>query len=143
MEHLQLSASEFANEIGISKAMLSSIKTDRTKPSLQLVEKIKAKYTNVSLNWIILGKGDMFEKGGRYIEQEIFANEEFFPPNNVELVENSRIELSPTSERKEIEKEIHTRKTQPEKNTEPIAANKTTTKVIIFYSDNTFEEFLR
>ncbi len=142
MEHLQLSASEFANEIGISKAMLSSIKTDRTKPSLQLVEKIKAKYTNVSLNWIILGKGDMFEKGGRYIEQEIFADEEFFPTNNVE---NSRIELSPTSERKEIEKEIeiHTRKAQPEKNTEPIAANKTTTKVIIFYSDNTFEEFLR
>ena len=41
IESLQLTPTEFADTIGVSRASISSIKTGRTQPTLSLIEKIK------------------------------------------------------------------------------------------------------
>ncbi len=58
IESLQLSPTEFADTIGISRASISSIKTGRTQPTLSLVEKIKQRFPEIDINWLILGEGD-------------------------------------------------------------------------------------
>ena len=44
IELQQLTPTEFADKIGVSRASISSIKTGRTQPTLSLVEKIKQHY---------------------------------------------------------------------------------------------------
>lgn len=60
IDSLQLTPTEFADIIGISRSAISSIKTGRTQPTLMLLEKIKQKYPNINTDWLILGYGNMY-----------------------------------------------------------------------------------
>ena len=50
----------FANFTGIAPATLSSILKGNTRPTLQVVENIKAKMSRVDTNWLLFGTGSMF-----------------------------------------------------------------------------------
>ena len=52
----------FAEYIGISSASLSSIFNDRTKPTLNTVEAIRAKFPSINLDWLVSGIGSMFKE---------------------------------------------------------------------------------
>ena len=56
IEDLQLTPTEFADLIGVSRASISSIKTGRTQPTLTLVEKIKQHFPDTDINWLIFGE---------------------------------------------------------------------------------------
>lgn len=60
MESQHMTQQTFANYIGMAPATLSSILNERTKPTLNTVEIIKNKFTNISIDWLMFGKGDMF-----------------------------------------------------------------------------------
>lgn len=53
----------FANFIGMSPASLSSIFNGRTKPTLNIVEAIKAKIPKISTDWLMFGSGQMYVDG--------------------------------------------------------------------------------
>ncbi len=53
----------FANFLGMAPATLSSILNERTKPTLNTVEAIKSKFSNISTDWLMFGKGPMFLDG--------------------------------------------------------------------------------
>ena len=55
-----MTQSVFAQFIDISPASLSSIFTDRTKPTLNMVEAIKKKIPDISTDWLMFGVGDMY-----------------------------------------------------------------------------------
>lgn len=59
IESQQLTPTEFADKIGVSRASISSIKTGRTQPTLSLVEKIKQHYPDIDVEWLIFGKGNV------------------------------------------------------------------------------------
>lgn len=61
MEDKHMTQQTFANFIGISAASLSSIFNNRTKPTMNIVEAIKAKIPEVSLDWLMLGLGSMYK----------------------------------------------------------------------------------
>jgi transcriptional regulator with XRE-family HTH domain len=61
MEAQHLTQQSFALFLGMSAASLSSIFNGRTKPTLNTVEAIKAKIPNVSMDWLIFGRGEMYE----------------------------------------------------------------------------------
>lgn len=61
MESQHMTQQVFAQFIEISPASLSSIFNDRTKPTLTIVEAIKRKIPTINMDWLILGKGDMYE----------------------------------------------------------------------------------
>ena len=50
----------FADFIGQSPATLSSIFTGRTRPTLKVVEDIKAKIPDISTEWLLWGAGSMY-----------------------------------------------------------------------------------
>ena len=72
IESLNLSNVQFADSIGIERSTLSHIKTERSKPSLELVHKIVKQYPEVSLEWLILGEGSMKHHTGDSHEPNLF-----------------------------------------------------------------------
>ena len=60
IEYSQLSASAFADAIGISRSGLTHLLTGRNQPSLDVARKILAQYPEISTEWLIMGMGDMF-----------------------------------------------------------------------------------
>ena len=59
IEYSQLSASAFADTIGISRSGLTHLLTGRNQPSLDVARKILAKFPEVSTEWLIMGMGEM------------------------------------------------------------------------------------
>ena len=60
MDAQQMSQQAFAAFIDISAATLSSIFNGRTKPTLNIVEAIKKKIPDISVDWLLFGSGDMY-----------------------------------------------------------------------------------
>ena len=59
MKEKKLSATQFSEEVGIQRSALSHVLSGRNKPSLDFMMKIKNKYPEIELNWLLLGKGKM------------------------------------------------------------------------------------
>lgn len=56
----QLSPTQFADTIGVARPIISHILGGRNKPSLEVVQKIIAAFSDLSLPWLLNGTGDMF-----------------------------------------------------------------------------------
>ncbi|MBR2103614.1 MAG: helix-turn-helix transcriptional regulator [Prevotella sp.] len=61
MEAQHMTQKNFANYIGMSEGSLSSVFNGRTRPTLNIVEAIKSKFPAISLDWLMFGKGKMYE----------------------------------------------------------------------------------
>ena len=61
MESLHMNQQVFANYIGQAAGTISGILTGRTHPSMSVVESIKTKIPDISTDWLIFGKGEMYE----------------------------------------------------------------------------------
>lgn len=61
MESQHMTQQSFAQFIGLNAASLSSIFNGRTKPTLNTVEAIKTKIPTISSDWLLFGRGDMYE----------------------------------------------------------------------------------
>lgn len=51
-----LTAAAFADEIGVQRSSISHILSGRNKPSLEFIQKVLARYSNVSADWLVSGK---------------------------------------------------------------------------------------
>ena len=56
LENKSLSASQFAEKIGVQRSSVSHVLSGRNKPSLDFIIKISTVFTDISLNWLIHGK---------------------------------------------------------------------------------------
>lgn len=54
-----LTAAEFAFQLGIQPSNVSHLLAGRNNPSLELVRKLKDTFPEYSLDWIVMGKGPM------------------------------------------------------------------------------------
>ncbi|PCJ23809.1 MAG: transcriptional regulator [Flavobacteriales bacterium] len=98
-----LTASAFADQIGVQRSSVSHILSGRNKPSLEFIQKVLTKYPKVSADWLIAGSTST-------VKEEL--------PN--EIREKRKTNPSPTqSNGKQVE------------------------KVVVFYTDNTFEEIIK
>ena len=100
-----LSASSFAEKIGVQRSSISHILSGRNKPSLEFVMKVLSSFPEVDLYWLLNGKGT-------------------FPK-----------QIEETKEIVEISQPV---KIKPSK---PTSGNKTIQRIVIFYSDGSFEDF--
>ena len=50
----------FAQYLDMSPATLSSIYSGRTKPTLNIIEAIKRKFPDISVDWLLFGVGSMY-----------------------------------------------------------------------------------
>ena len=51
----------FADFLGINPATLSGIFNDRTKPTINIVEAVRKKFPDISLDWLMFGSGSMYK----------------------------------------------------------------------------------
>lgn len=56
-----LTSTQFADTVDVPRAVISHIIGGRNKPSLEVVTKIALAFPEISLNWILLGEGDMLK----------------------------------------------------------------------------------
>ena len=57
MDYHQLSASMFADKIGVQRSSISHILSGRNKPSLDFILKITGEFQDVDIHWLLNGKG--------------------------------------------------------------------------------------
>lgn len=57
MEHHQLSASTFADKVGVQRSSISHILSGRNKPSLDFVLKVTSEFKDVDIHWLLNGIG--------------------------------------------------------------------------------------
>ncbi len=58
-----LSASSFADKIGVQRSAISHISKGRNEPSVQLIKKIIQAFPNVNVEWLFMGFGNMYKDG--------------------------------------------------------------------------------
>lgn len=57
MQFYGLSASQFADRIGVQRSSISHLLTGRNKPSLEFVMKLVTEFSDVNLYWLLYGQG--------------------------------------------------------------------------------------
>ncbi|MEI6766624.1 MAG: helix-turn-helix transcriptional regulator [Bacteroidota bacterium] len=145
-----MSASQFADKIGVQRSGISHILSGRNQPSLDFITRILNVYPDINPEWLIHGAGIM-------IKPDLFSTE---PAKKVE-VKKLEPEISPLSvsvppepvQIQVVEKEViePTKKEEPAKplpKSEKIpvkidssVADKEIERIVIFFKNGTFSEY--
>ncbi|MDF1560505.1 MAG: helix-turn-helix transcriptional regulator [Bacteroidales bacterium] len=131
------SYAQFAEEIGVQPSGISHILSGRNNPSLDFVMKMLDRYDFLSTDWLLFGRGEMY----RYTAQPTLFDVE--PVNSAQ--DDSQHEVAP-------EPRPGTLPGPEERETGPASkklsgdltsvSEKRLEKVLLFYSDKTFTEYL-
>ncbi len=140
MEHKGCTPSVFASMIGIQGSTLSHILNGRNNASIDVLTKILNRYTDISVEWLIMGSGPMFRQITHSHPVDLFANTPEISSETVNYEEKKPV-FSPNPV-------ITNRTKEPEQVVAPVniplqQPPKTITRVLVFYSDNSFEELNR
>lgn len=116
LDYYSLSASGFADKIGVQRSSLSHLLSGRNKPSLDFILKILEFFPEVDLYWILNGQGS-------------------FPKNEAE---KRPLPPSPNNEKNNTE---DLKKTISKEINFPISNEDEIEKIVIFYTNGKFKEF--
>lgn len=60
IEERKLTATSFADAIGVQRPAVSHVLSGRNRPSLDFVTKILSRYPDIDPDWLLFGKGSMY-----------------------------------------------------------------------------------
>ncbi|WP_283687467.1 helix-turn-helix transcriptional regulator [Dysgonomonas sp. Marseille-Q5470] len=149
MDNEHLTPSAFADKLQLGRAVISHILNGRNNPSLDVVSRILSKMDYIDSDWLLTGNGKMYKTDNNR-EKSHLATSTIPVNSNLQPDLFSLNEISQPSDKSESEyrKEIIVEK--PQKVEEDIvkqsviyqkAPERKVTKIIIYYSDSTFETF--
>lgn len=130
LEYYQLSASAFAEKIGVQRSSISHLLSGRNKPSLDFILKVLDTFDEVELYWLLNGKGT-FPK----TKEPISNKQETAPTLFSSLEEPNKVKseeaISYDSPQKtSIKKEISSNLKENEID-----------RIVFFYKDGTFDVY--
>lgn len=133
MECERMGQAQFASAIGIQRAAMSHIISGRNNPSLDVMTKILHRYPQINPDWLLLGKGEMLRNNTPAMEpaDNITKN-----PPQIQVVPEGHQELPFQESRKELENSEKAWAVSVER------PSKTVSKIMVFYSDNTYDTFV-
>lgn len=138
MEYYQMKPGQFADAVGIQRSVLSHVLSGRNKPSLDFVLRIKNHFPDIRLDWLILGKGEMFAKNDKGAAT-LFSQEN---------VVKSGVSLPEEEKPRQVAESLKEgRQTEPRvKEEEPApyfvsGAGERLEKIVFFYRDGTFRAY--
>ena len=134
MEREGLTPSKFAESIGIQRSAMSHIISGRNNPSLDVLLKILERFTYVDSDWLLFGKGEMIREHV-LTEPNLFTNTTIIPSNvqdSPEYRKEIRVETPVNIQKQPVVEQVICQE-KPSKNV---------SKIMIFYSDNTFDTFV-
>jgi transcriptional regulator with XRE-family HTH domain len=113
IDFYNISASNFADKINVPRSSISHILSGRNKPSLEFILKVIGTFEDVDINWLLFGTGDF--------------------PRISPTPNPTKNTLTETS----LKMEEHFQATK-----KPLYASlPSIEKIVIFYSDGTFQDF--
>lgn len=123
---LRVSPSRFADEIGVQRSNISHLLSGRNKPSFDLMVKIIERYPKVDIEWLITGKGEP-------LKREVTIQPDASGNRNPDIFNSpAMVQSSPPP--------VYANKAKSESSVKVTNVN-SVEKVLIFYSDKTFEEY--
>jgi len=124
--------SSFADKIGVQRSSISHILSERNKPSLDFIQKILEYYPKIDAQWLINGKQSTNEKMVTSAVNSSIEPER----EDAYLQEEERQAVQ-----KEQLVELNSDEIAVKANKQLVDATKKVDRIIIFYSDHTFETF--
>ena len=136
MNQAGLNHSKFAEVIGIQRAAMSHITSGRNNPSMDVVGKILEQFSYIDPDWLIFGKGNMKRESHQNMpkQADLFAIPSYIPPEN-KIISEYRQEI------KEKKPQLSPKKIENENVTPKDTPIRKVVKIMLFYSDTTFETF--
>lgn len=146
-----ISQSQFADSIGVARASVSHILAGRNKPGFDFIEGMLKHYPTLNVEWLISGKGKMYKSSDRVSSVQ---GDDLFGLQNSnqrpsEPVDGLFGQLSAGSPDPSGSSGNHSQPGLQRPNQsvadsviEPVSpsASRQITKILVFYSDNTFAE---
>ena len=86
LNYHQLTASLFADKIGVQRSSISHILSGRNKPSLDFILKVTNTFTDVDIYWLLNGKGEFPKEQG--------PTNKVFSPNESSIIKTSNSKSS-------------------------------------------------
>lgn len=103
LEESGFTSSEFADEIDVQRSSMSHITSGRNKPSLEFITKIKARFPEISWDWLILGEGEMKPKKIELESEEKDKlkpeNKTVAPPDLFSLIDNDQFGIAESEDK--------------------------------------------
>lgn len=134
MEREGLTPSKFAEVIGIQRSAMSHIISERNKPSLDVLLKILERFPYVESDWLLFGKGGMSKE--RVLSEAGMAENTVKNTTDVQTMPEYRKEIAVDTPVNGIKQPIIEKIICQDK------PSKNVSKIMIFYSDNTFDTFV-
>ncbi len=171
MEEMRMRPSEFAAAIGISRSNLTHILSGRNQPSFAMLEKVLKAFPEIRTEWLVTGLGDMRRTSTELADTiAVMENQQRLPHEQVEMDFGEDEDVEMALEKEPSSSTIQTNDNQQNTDendpilpspasavAEAAATRPATTrvrtaksgvqtkkirKIVFFYTDNTFEEFL-
>ena len=117
MDYYQLSASAFADRIQVQRSSISHLLSGRNKPSLDFVLRVIKEFDEVELYWLLNGRGT-------------------FPAK----IDGSPISKQAPPPTADIDRSIAR---QTEANGASTGSSKKIERIVMFYDDGTFKEYIK
>ena len=126
-----ITAKQFAEEIGIQPSGMSHILGGRNNPSLEFVTKVLRRYPEIDANWLLSGRGAMYRGDS-------------LGPHPTVRTGDDESSLAPAPSFFEAEREEEMPASVPEYDTDVLEdrelVSRRLTRLLLIYSDGTFEE---
>lgn len=151
MQEFNMNSAQFAAEIGIQGSTLSHILNGRNRPSLDVLKKIMSRFTSINPEWLILDKEPMFrqEKNSQAptlfdsFDENAKESDVYEPkvhqktPSPSVVIQKEKVNIINDVTNNNISK---LDEPQLSNNSIPVVS-KSPVKIIVYYDDNTFQEF--
>ena len=132
MKYTKMSASQFADKIGVQRSSVSHVLSGRNKPSLDFVTKILESFSEINPDWLLRGEGNMLND----------ENDDLFSKNTIsesakvgkEDSDHENMERKFTEIPKIIEKKEKAGRRKGQ------SGSKSIERIVIFYNDGTFSD---
>ncbi|TVR68530.1 MAG: XRE family transcriptional regulator [Marinilabiliales bacterium] len=152
MNSEQLSSARFAEVIGVQPSSISHILSGRNKPGFDFIQKILSNYPSLNAEWLILGRGQMHKQS--LVQGELFSdinqettkadNEDKLKDIDNELLEDNKAknnyievtDVTSSQETTDYKSELGS-----ETNFTGANGKKRIEKIVVLYSDNTFNSY--
>ena len=124
IDYYVMTASAFADELGVQRSSISHLLSERNKPSLDFILKMEESFPELDLYWLAKGEGD-FPPTSKTTENKpnISQNKDLFS------------DIEPESPKTETKVPEIPQKSIP-------VSDKELDKIVFFYSDGTFEVYV-
>jgi transcriptional regulator with XRE-family HTH domain len=151
MQLEKMNSAVFATAINIQGSTLSHILNGRNNPSLAVLQNILNRFPNISPEWLIMGQGTIEKSTKQSQSPTLFGfedeNNSDSDTSNIKSDKKNDLSFATIQQKNDGNIEIPVQNTQESTKKDFISQIKTNprmvSKIIIYYTDNTFQEFLQ